>query len=143
MLDRRVMKNTLMIFSVGLILFCLVVGCGSLNPFSDKTKSNGTTSGSKDKTLTDKTIDSTIDGEKVGIPECDAVIDDLAGETESEDQGYIVKAFRAYYVSKIRESIKKSIEENKSDPEKLAKECKEIKGQLDKFRVQEEEKKKN
>lgn len=142
MLIGRIMKNTMMFLTVGLILFCLVVGCSSLNPLSSKTKSNGNSSGSKDNTLPDKTIDSTIDGEKIGIPECDAVIDDLASETESEDQGYIVKAFRAYYVSKIRESIKKSIEENKSDPEKLAKECKEIKSQLDKYRAQEEEKKK-
>jgi len=137
------MKNRLVFLTVGLILFGLVVGCGVLNPGSSKTKSNENSSVSNDKTPADKTTDTTNDGERIGIPECDAVIDDLARETESDDQGYIVKAFRAYYVSKIRESIKKSIEENKSDPEKLAKECREIKAQLDKYRAQEEEKKKN
>jgi hypothetical protein len=136
---KNVMKNKNTTTLALIILTAAVLGCSSINPFKDKSKGEQK---STDKTVTDKTIDSSIDGERIGIPECDAIIDDLAAETVSKDEGYIVKAFRAYYVSKIREAIKKSVEENKNDPAKLAVECKKIKDQLDKYKAEEEEKKK-
>ncbi len=134
-----VMKNVYTA-TIGLILLTVaVLGCSAVNPFKEKSDGDDKKT---DKTVADKTIDTAIDGERIGIPECDAIIDDLAGETVGKDEGYIVKAFRSYYVSKIREAIKKSVEENKNDPAKLAVECKKIKTELDKFKAQEEEKKK-
>jgi hypothetical protein len=134
------MKNKITIVSIGIIFGMLLLGCG-LNPFSGSSKpSNSRSSSSNDKTIEDKAVDTAVGDEKIGIPECDDVIDSLANETRSEDEGYIVKAFRAYYVNKIREAIKKSIEENKGNPVKLAKECKDLKTQLDKYKAEEKSK---
>ena len=129
---------------VGIIFGMLVIGCGRLNPFSGSSKpanSKSPSSSSSDKTLDDKVVDTAVGDEKIGIPECDDVFDSLANETRSDDEGYIVKAFRAYYVNKIREAIKKSIEENKGNPVKLAKECRDLKTQLDKYKAEEKSKK--
>ncbi len=137
------MKSKITLAVVGLVFLFLVLGCGWLDPFSGSTKTSDTKNGSqRDKTITDKAVDTAVGDEKIGIPECDAVLDELLGEAESqnEDEGYIAKAFRKYWQNIIRESIRKSIQENKNEPEKLAAECKKIKIQLDKYKAEEKEK---
>lgn len=44
-------------------------------------------------------------------------------------------------MNKIRENLKKSIEENKTDKVELAKDCKDFKAQLEKYKAEEEHKK--
>ncbi len=131
------------------LLTVAVLGCGSLNPFSDGKESANTsertsnTEKAKPDTIGDKAVDVAVGEEKIGIPECDAVVDELVGQTKSknDDEGYVAKAFRQYWENMIRESIRKSVEENKNDPEKLATECKKIMVQLEKFKNEEEAKK--
>lgn len=126
-----------------------VLGCGSLNPFSSKPETTKTNTkpanqanqANKEKPLDQQAIDTVVGEEKIGIPECDEVFDELTRETEGSDEGYLVKAARAYFYNKIRESIKKSLEENKNDPAKMARECKQYKVELDKYKAAEEEKK--
>lgn len=64
----------------------------------------------------------------------------MVAQSESPDDNYVTKAARGYALKKIRESIKKSIEENKNDTVKMAKECKDAKVELDKFKAEEESK---
>jgi hypothetical protein len=132
------MKNSFAAVLALIILSAMILGCSFFG------KSGKTTSEKSpdNKNFTDKTIDSAVGGEKIGIPECDAVVDELAASTESNDEGYVIKAFRAYYVGKIREELKKSIEHDKTDPAALAKECKKLQEQLAIFKAQEDEKKK-
>jgi hypothetical protein len=129
--NKRMMNQqnkTTSIASLVIIIF-IGLGCGSINPFSSKESGSGTSG------------DSTVGFERVGIPECDAVIDELAQLSVSEDEGYVAKAIRGYWVDKIRESLRKSVEENQGDPEKLAAECRNFKAQLDRHRAEENEKK--
>lgn len=126
------MNNRFAAAAATLLLFFAVLGCSRLNPLSGSSANKG---------VVDKTIDSAV-GDKIGIPECDEVIDELAGLGETdENDSYVMKAFRAWYVGKIREAVRKSLEENKNDKAGLAKECRELKKQLETYRAQEAEKK--
>ena len=121
------------LFAISLLLFT-VLGCGSLNPLS------GIGSSESDKADASNPSGETLGVDRVGIEECDAVIDELSAQASSPDDGYIVKSIKGYYVDKIREALKKSVEENKGDPEKLRAECVKFKAQLDKYRAEEAEK---
>ena len=143
------MKNKHIFIVALLILVVSVLGCSWWNPLASKPESNRSNTATKDpkasptkeKTLEDKAIDTVVGEEKIGIPECDELVDSIAKESESQEDGYGAKAIRGYFMNKIRESVRKSIEENKNEPAKLAKECKEIKEQLDKYKAEEEKKK--
>lgn len=135
------MKNKFILLASVMILLMVILGCGVMNPFSGGSDGGSSNKPIDNKTTTDRVVDSTVGEERIGIEECDQIVDELAGQTKSKDEGYIVKAFRQYYVNMIRESVRKSIEENKNDPEKLRTECKKIRVQLDKFQAEEESKK--
>ncbi len=64
---------------------------------------------------------------KTGVAECDEVIDLVNRDMDSGDDGYIAQKFRGFIVDKVREGIRKNIEENKGDKEKIARDCKKIK----------------
>ena len=129
------MKNKFAITLVGTIMLAAVLGCG-MNPFSDK----GTTANSN-KSLTDKGVDTVMGEEKIGVPECDEVMDMLTAEMNNPDDGYIAKAGKAFVLNKIKQSIKESVEKNKNDKGQLAKTCKEFKVQLEKYKAEEAQKK--
>jgi hypothetical protein len=134
------MKNKNAFLMTILILLTLILGCSFYNPLSDSAN-NANLPITKDKDLSEKTADQTTQEEKIGIPECDELLDFLADQTKSEDDNFVTKGFREYYLNTIREALKKSIEENKNDPTEMAKECKKLKAQLDKYKAQEESKK--
>lgn len=134
------MKNKVNTICAAGLLLMFALGCGSLNPLSSSGDGDGTSD--RSKTTGDRAVDVAVGDERIGIPECDAVMDELMGQARSEkdDEGYIVKAFRKYWENAIREAIRKSVEENKSDPEKLAGECKKIMAQLQRYKAEEAEK---
>lgn len=92
--------------------------------------------------MSERAIDSTIGEEKIGVPECDEIIDFFAEQAKSEDDDFVTKAARGYAMNKIRESFRQSIEENKGDTVKMAKECKDFKRQLDKYKAEDKGNKK-
>ena len=133
------MKNKFVFLISLTILFVVVLGCSYYNPL----QGSSNTATNDNRTMSDKAIDSTVGGEKIGVPECDAVVDFFADQAKSADDDFVTKATREYFVNKIRESFRQSIEENKNDKEKMAKECKKYKDQLDKFKAEEDSKPKN
>jgi hypothetical protein len=94
------------------------------------------------KTLTDKAVDITVGDEKTGIPECDEVVDFFRHEADNPDDNYVTKAVKATVLNKIKESFRKSIEENKTDKVEMAKQCRDFKLQLEKYKAEEESKQK-
>jgi len=124
------MNNNLSTIAAFLILLILVLGCSFYNPLAGSSNSGS----SQNKDLSERAIDSTIGEEKIGIPECDEIIDFFADQSKSEDEDFVTKAARGYAMNKIRESLKKSLEENKADTAKMAKECRDFKKQLDKYK---------
>ena len=139
------MKNKFVLLSVFIVLLLSVLSCSFYNPLESRSDApaNKPASNSGDKSLSDKAIDSTVGGEKIGIPECDEIIDFFADQAKSPDDDYLTKAAREYALGKVRESFKQSIEENKSNPAEMAKECRDFKKQLDKFKAEEDSKQKN
>lgn len=139
------MKNKF-VFLVSLaILLISILNCSKYNPLtsgSDATQNgNRQNSNTGDKTLADQTIDSTVGEEKIGVPECDELMDRIAEQSKSGDDSYVGKATRQFFLNRIRDSIKQSVEENKSDKKQLAKNCLDYKNQLDKFKAEEDSKK--
>lgn len=140
------MKNRSTAGFVAFVLLLSALGCSSLNPISDKSQKTPTptpTATPADKTLTDKTVDSTVGDEKIGVPECDEVMDMITAEADNPDDNYIVKAGKALFFNKIKESIRESVEKNKNDRDELAKNCRDYKVQLIKYKAEEDQKKKD
>ena len=123
-----------------MIVLTIGLGCGISESVEKAVSGTGETNsnGAGNKTLTDTAIDTAVGNEKIGVQECDDLLEDLAAIVQKPDDNYVSKATRQYVLSKIRENIKKSIEQNKNDKTQMAKECKEYRGQLDKFKNQEE-----
>ncbi len=134
------MKNKNSFSMAILILLTLILGCSFYQPESESSNNNAANA-PKEKNLSEKVIDNTLGEEKIGVPECDELLNFFVDQTKTEDDNYMVKAFREYYLNNIRESLRKSIEENKNDPQEMAKECKKLKLQLDKFKAEEDSKK--
>jgi hypothetical protein len=144
------MKNALIFAVVSMVLLISVIGCSWWNPLASKPETNtrpasnqgtretNTANTAKEKPLDEQAIDTVVGDEKIGVPECDELVESLVAQSENPDEGYMAKAARQFALNKIRESIKKSIEENKNDKVQMAKDCKDFKDQVDKFKTQEE-----
>lgn len=132
----KAMKNKHVFATALFILLIVVLGCSSYNPLSDSSKSDNSPA-SGNKSLSDKAIDAGIGEEKIGVPECDEIVDFFVEQTKSPDENFVTKAARGYALNKMRESFKKSLEEHAGDTAALAKECREFKQLLDEFNSQE------
>lgn len=138
------MKNKPVLLICSMILLISVLGCSFYNPLksdSDTPSNNRQNTNAAGKTIGDQAIDATIGEEKIGVPECDELLEKIAEQSKSENDDYVSKATRQFFLNRIRDSVKQSIEENKSDKQKLAKNCLDYKNQLDKFKAEEENKK--
>ncbi len=140
-------KHLSNLIMIGFLLVC-VSGCGLVSRMQKSVGESGSpkTPGSSqtvetDKSIGDRAIDTTVGDEKIGVPECDDLLDYFAEQSKVEGDNYVTKATRQYFMNKIRESIRQSIEENKGDKVKMAKECTDYRKQLDKYKAEEDSKK--
>jgi hypothetical protein len=130
------MKNKIIVPVVLLILLTIALGCGAFDSV-EKPLNRANSNVAANKTLADQAIETAVGVEKIGVPECDDLLESLAEFSNSPDDSYVTKAARQYALNKIRENIKRSVEENKNDKTQMAKECKEYRAQLEKFKTQE------
>ena len=121
------------IFSL-LLLLSVSFGCGLVDRIQES--ATGPAASNANKTITDKAVDTTVGESKIGVPECDEVIDMLAAEANNPDDNFVTKAVKATFLNRIRDSIRESVEKNKSNKEELAKNCREFKAQLIKFKAE-------
>jgi hypothetical protein len=133
------MKNQFAIIAA-LAVVLTVLGCSSINPLGGEKASNSAANSSANKTLTDKAVDTTVGESKIGVPECDEVVDMLTGWANDPNDNFVVKAGKAMIANKIKEAVKTSVEENKTDKEQLAKDCRELKTELEKAMKEQQEK---
>src|SRR5258706_8078840 len=129
------MRNTFLISIDCALLLAVGLGCGLADRIQKSV--TGSDKANANKTSTD------VSEETTGIPECDEVMDMIAAEANNPDDGYIVKATKALFLNKLKESIRKSIEENKNKngTADLAKTCTDYKKQLLKYKAEEDKKK--
>jgi len=130
------MKNKSIIFAVLLNILIIGLGCG----ISDGVKKavtgtdNANAANADNKAIVDKTADTVFGGEKIGVQECDELYDYVADLiTKGENEDYVTRAARQYFLNRVREQIKASIDENKNDKTQMAKDCKEYRRQIDAF----------
>jgi len=111
-----------------------------MNPFAGSKTSDSTNSAQKDKTLTDKAVDTAVGESKIGVPECDEVMDAITAEMNNPDDDFVTKAVKATILNRIKDGIRESVEQNKQDTKEMAKTCKEFKTQFEKYKAEEKDK---
>ena len=131
----RDMKNKITLALIGSILLTSVLGCSLIR--SDK---KSETPAGKEKTTTDKVVDTTVGRSKIGVPECDEVVDAIELELNNSEDNFAVKAVKATVLNRIKDGIRESYEKNPNDKVELAKTCKEFKVQFDKYKAEEQNK---
>jgi hypothetical protein len=138
------MKNKFNLITVAFFAIFVGLGCSSINPLAEKPVTGGSPSAgapsASNKSLEDRAIGTAVGEETIGIPECDAAFEKLALELNNPNDGYIAKATKAVVLNKIKESIRTSIEQNKGDKAKLAKDCTMYAEQIEKFKAEEKAK---
>ena len=138
------MKNKFSLMFVFSILLITILGCSSYNPLagrSDEPKNNTDTVKTADNSVVDSTIESTVGGTTTGVAECDELLTLISDQSKNHNDDYVSKATREFFLNRIRDSVKKSLEENKGDKKEMAKNCADFKKQLEKFKAEEDSKK--
>ena len=137
------MKNKFgLTFGISILLIS-ILGCSSYNPLagsSDAPNNNAGSTKTADKSLTDTAVESTVGGATTGVAECDELLGMISESSKNQTDDFVSKATREFFLNRIRDSVKKSIEENKSDKVETAKNCSDYKKQLEKFKAEEESK---
>jgi hypothetical protein len=127
------MKNYIQLFTVVVLIFGVGLGC-SLIRGSERGPSGS------NKSLTDKAVDKTVGRSNIGVPECDEVMDAIEIELNNPDDNFMVKAAKATFLNRIKDSIRESVEQNPKDTVELAKTCREFKTQFDHYKAEEQKK---
>jgi hypothetical protein len=130
------MKNKSVIFALLLIILIVGLGCGISEQVQKAVTGtdNANTTNADNKAIVDKAIDTVVGGEKIGVQECDELYDYVAELiTKGENENFASKAARQYFLNRIRERIKASIEQNKNDKVQMANDCKDYRRQIDAF----------
>lgn len=122
------MKNSFVLICVLAILISVGIGC-SLTGRAQKAPEDN-------KTLKDRAVDIAVGDEKIGIPECDDVVDLLNREINNPDDDFVTKAVKATALNKFKEKFREAVEENKTDKVELAKTCREFKSNLEKYKAE-------
>lgn len=130
------MTNKISLLICGSILFFFALGCSLLG--SEK---QADTSSGKEKSTTDKVVDTAVGRSKIGVPECDEVIDLIESELNNSEDNFAVKAVKATVLNRIKDGIRESVAQNPNDTVELAKTCKEFKTQFDSYKAQEQSQK--
>lgn len=142
---RKGMKNRLTFLAVLAVVVIVVLGCGSIDPFaeekhanqpgSNRTSTNSAANSSANKSLSDQAVDTALGEQRLGVPECDALMDELTNYANDPDDGFAVKLAKSLVANKIKESVKAAIDENQTDKAQLAIVCKSLKTEFDKAKT--------
>lgn len=115
------------------------LGCGIVDRVQKEVTGSDSSTNSN-KSLGDKAVDTAVGESKIGVPECDEVMDRINAEMNNPDDDFVTKAVKATILNRIKDGIRKSVEENKTDTAEMAKTCKEFKTQFDKYKKEQEQK---
>ncbi len=130
------MKNKFLVIFATLIILTVGLGCGLMDRV-EKT-ATGSENTNTNKTLSDRAIDTVAGEDRIGVPECDEVMDYLSAEASNPDDNFVTKAVKKTALNKFRSQIKKGVEENNTNKVELANTCKDFKKNLDTFKSEEE-----
>lgn len=119
------MKNIFTLTLAG-VLLTATVGCGLVSRIQEET----TGPSNSNKTLGDKAVDVAVGDTKIGIKECDDVVDILNQQINDPDESFVAKAVKRTVLNQFREQLKQSLEQNQTDKKQVAQFCAEFKKNL-------------
>lgn len=117
------MKNKFNLIFGLLVLMISIVGCSSYNPLAGDSN-----------TMTNQAIESTVGGTTTGVVECDQLLNALAEQSKNADEDFVTRGARELVLNRIRESVRKNFEENKTDKAAMSRNCSEYRRQLENFK---------
>ncbi len=120
------MKNKQTFIIVIFALLTITLGCGWIPSGGDAGDTGAPSANSAENASAPMA--------KTGVQECDELIDAVNRDNQAQDQGYIAGKARELFVDYIKDSIKRSIEENQGDKTKIASDCRLIKQEYEKNR---------
>ena len=91
-------------------------------------------SANANKSLTDRAVETAVGQKKLGVPECDDLMDAIEAELNDPDDDIVTKALKATILNRIKDGIRESFEKNKTNKPELARRCTEYRAQFDKFK---------
>lgn len=119
------MKNLLSLL-IGLVLLGATLGCGIV----DRVTGGDQPSTGSNKTIEDKAVDVAVGDTKIGIKECDEVVEILNEQINNPDDNFVTKALKRTMLNQFRDQLKRSLEENKTDKQAVGEFCAEFKKNL-------------
>ena len=119
------MKNFFTIIFGGMLL-AATLGCGVISRLQDESAG----SSNSNKTIGDKAVDVAVGETKIGIKECDDVVDILNEQINDPDESFVTKALKRTILNQFRERLKQSLDNNNSDKQKVAEFCREFRKNL-------------
>ena len=131
------MRNTASLLLTLAVIVSVGLGCmvGHAEKKDDRTSESG-------KSLKDRGVDVVVGDQKIGIPECDEVVDFFNHEIDNPDDDFVTKAMKKTALNQVKERFREAVEENKADKKELAKVCKDFKQNLEQFKEESESNKK-
>ncbi|MDI1240788.1 MAG: hypothetical protein PSX80_02560 [bacterium] len=133
------MKNLKSVLVIGALLTA-TLGCGIVDRVQREVTGSESGSTNSNKSLSDRAVDTAVGESKIGVPDCDEVINLINAEMNNPDDDFVTKAVKATVLNRIKDGIRDSVERNKTDTTELAKTCKEFKTQFDKYKTEQQQK---
>lgn len=123
--SEEVMRNIFTFLLAGALL-AMTLGCGLVSGIQEE----ATGSSNSEKTLGDKAVDAAVGDTKIGIKECDDVVDLLNEQINDPEESFVTKALKRTVLNQFRDQLKRSLEENRADKKQVAQFCAEFRKNL-------------
>jgi len=130
------MKNAYSLAIALTITLTAALGCGIFDRAKETVAGNSNAnSANANKTLTDRAVETAVGQKKLGVPECDDLMDAIEAELNNPDDDIVTKALKATVLNRIKDGIRESFEKNKTNKPELAKRCAEYRTQFVKYKA--------
>jgi len=122
------MKN---IFTFVFVLSGLgaTLGCGLIQKAQDEVAGSSNSSNTN-RSIEDRAVDAAVGDAKIGIRECDEVVEILNEQINNPDDNFVTKALKRTMLNQFRDQLKKSLEQNPTNKQAVGEFCAEFKKNL-------------
>ena len=129
------MRNTASLLLTLALILSGGLACSLVSHAEKNSEKNTSGSG---KSLEDRGVDIVVGEKKIGVTECDEVIEFFHKEMNNPDDGFVTKAVKKTILNQLKDQFRQAIEENKTDKKELAKVCKDFKQNLEQYKRESE-----
>ena len=105
------------------------LGCGLIQRAQDEVAGTSNASNSN-RSIEDTAVDVAVGDAKIGIRECDEVVEILNGQINDPDDNFVTKALKRTMLNQFRDQLKKSLEQNPTNKQAVGEFCAEFKKNL-------------